>query len=257
MSAPPVRLPAPLRVEGDHIACELPGAHVLFTTRLGGLSDGPYESLNLGPWTDDDPGPVRANRERAAGLAGLQPAALAQGRQVHAASVQRHTQAPAPGATPRDADGQAANVRGVGPIVLVADCLPVALAGEGAVAMLHAGWRGLAAGVLEAGVAAVRELGATGDLHAAIGPGAGLCCYETGEEVHTALAARRDERDGRRLDLAAIATRRLRAAGVGAVHVAGLCTMCATAPGSEGPLFFSHRRDGGVTGRQAGIARRI
>jgi YfiH family protein len=141
-------------------------------------------------------------------------------------------------------------VPGVAPVVLVADCLPIALAADGAVAMVHAGWRGLAGGVIAEGMRAVRGLGAEGDVVAAIGPGAGVCCYEVGEEVHAAFAGHGDAvRDGRNLDLKAIARRELEAAGVAEVHDVDLCTMC-----GDPSLFFSHRRDGGVTGRQAGVA---
>jgi YfiH family protein len=133
---------------------------------------------------------------------------------------------------------------------MVADCLPIALAGHGAVAMLHGGWRGLAGGIVEEGVRAVRELGAEGPLAAAIGPGAGVCCYEVGEEVHEAFAAHGSSvRRGANLDLKRIARERLARAGVETVHDLGLCTICA-----EPSLLFSHRRDGGITGRQAGIA---
>ncbi len=135
-------------------------------------------------------------------------------------------------------------------MVLTADCLPIALAGGGAVAMLHAGWRGLASGIVGEGVAAVRELAGDLPLTAAIGPGAGPCCYEVSDEVHAAFAARgADVRSGRNLDLKAVAALELSRAGVGEVHDIGLCTIC-----SEPSLFFSHRRDHGVTGRQAGIA---
>jgi YfiH family protein len=135
-------------------------------------------------------------------------------------------------------------------MVLVADCLPVALAGGGAVAMLHAGWRGLAEGVLTEGVRAVRELGPQAPLEAAIGPGAGGCCYEVGEEVHQRFASEGERgRRGSKLDLKAIARVQLERAGVQTVHDVQLCTIC-----SSPALFFSHRRDHGTTGRQAGIA---
>jgi YfiH family protein len=134
-------------------------------------------------------------------------------------------------------------------MVLVADCLPIAIAGGGALAILHAGWRGLAGGVVEVGVRAVRELGSPGPLEAAIGPGAGVCCYEVGEEVHRTFAVADGERArrGANLDLKAIAREHLGRAGVDVVHDAELCTICSRD-------FFSHRRDRGVTGRQAGIA---
>ena len=130
--------------------------------------------------------------------------------------------------------------------VHTADCLPIAIGGEGAVAMLHAGWRGLAGGVVAAGVTALRELGADGELHAAIGPGAGGCCYEVGEELSGLFP---DFVTGRLLDLKAVAAAQLREAGVGEVRDVGVCTICA-AP----ERLFSHRRDGPGTGRQGGFA---
>jgi hypothetical protein len=172
-------------------------------------------------------------------------------RQVHGAEVLRIGEpapAGAPGAPPV-ADGQATDRPGVAAAALVADCLPVAVAGGGAVAMLHAGWRGLAGGVLAAGVRAVRELGDGGPLAAAIGPGAGGCCYEVGAEVHAAFADVPEAHRGALLDLKAIARAQLRREAVEVVHDIGLCTLCA-----DPELLFSHRRDHGVTGRQAGIA---
>jgi YfiH family protein len=245
-----VRLQPPFRADGEHIAADLPGAHVLFTTRRGGVSTGPYASLNLGLFTDDDPARVSANRDRVAGAVGVERGHFQQGRQVHAAHVRALAAAPDPHEEPAPADGQATSVAGVAPIVLVADCLPIALAAPGAVAVLHAGWRGLHGGVVAEGVRALRALGGGDVIEAAIGPGAGGCCYEVGEEVHAAFASYGPEvRNGRNLDLKAIARRELEAAGVTAVHDVGVCTLCAD-PG----LFFSHRRDGGVTGRQAGVA---
>ncbi len=126
-------------------------------------------------------------------------------------------------------------------LVYTADCLPVALAGPGGAAILHCGWRGLAAGIVAEGVAAV---GAT---HAAIGPGIGPCCYEVGDEVLGAFAGLGEGIAAERmLDLPEVARRLLREAGVEQVESAGLCTRC------EPELFFSHRRDGGP-GRQAGL----
>jgi YfiH family protein len=142
----------------------------------------------------------------------------------------------------------------VAPTVLTADCLAIVIVGGGAVAAVHAGWRGLAGGVIAEGIRAVRELSDDRDgrdaLTAAIGPGAGVCCYEAGGEVHAEFTAYGDGvRRGRNLDLKAIAAAQLHAAGVQTVHDVGLCTICA-----DPELFFSHRRDKGVTGRQAAIA---
>ncbi len=243
-------LPTPFRWEGEHIAADLPGGRVLFTTRRGGVSAGPFASLNLGRLTADDGANVDANRERVAAAVGLPRERFAYGRQVHGATVRRATEPPGAERPAAEEDGQAIALDDAAVLVFVADCLPVMLAGEGAVAALHGGWRGLAAGIVAEGVAAVRELGARGPLSAALGPGARGCCYEVGEDVHAAFAGVPGARVGERnLDLPAIARRLLENAGVETVHDTGLCTMCA---GAE--LFFSHRRDGGVTGRQAGVA---
>jgi YfiH family protein len=227
---------------GDHIAIDLPGGRAVFTTRRGGASTGPYEALNLGRFTDDDAEAVEANREILAALTGVPRERVAQGRQVHGAHVRRVTEPPFSTTPPGEADGQATALPGVAPLVLTADCLPIALIAPEAVAMLHAGWRGLATGVVDEGVRAMRELGAT-ETVAAIGPGAGPCCYEAGPEVHEAL----DASVGPNVDLKLAARRRLEAAGVVDVHDVGLCTIC-------DERFFSHRRDHGRTGRQAGIA---
>jgi hypothetical protein len=254
-----MRLAPPFHRFGDHIGVGLPGGQALFTTRRGGISRGPYASLNLGlargspgGAPGDEPAAVRTNRARVAGAIGLPVGALAQGRQVHAAHVRRVT-APDQTAEREPADGQATALQDVAPIVLTADCLPVALIATEAVAMVHAGWRGLADGVLAEGVRALRELGAEGEIAAAIGPGAGACCYEVGDEVHAALAhAGPAARRGRCADLKAVARLQLEAAGVEEIHDVGICTIC-----SDPALFFSHRRDAGLTGRQAGIAWRV
>jgi YfiH family protein len=143
------------------------------------------------------------------------------------------------------ADGHAVGAPTVAAMVLTADCTPVALAADGAVAALHAGWRGLAAGVLEEGVRALREVGGKGEMVALVGPCAGACCYEVGEEVHAAFGG--THRNGRLIDLRAIAHERLLAAGVAHVRDAQACTIC-------DERFFSYRREGARAGRQAGLA---
>ncbi len=178
---------------------------------------------------------------------------LCSSRQVHGTDVHvvERLQGAGGRALPIDADGHATALRGVGMMVMAADCLPVALGCDGAVAMVHAGWRGLSAGVLEQGVRAVRALaGEASSIAAIVGPGAGACCYEVGGEVHEAFGALRAlGRDRRRghLDLRAIAHERLRAAGIRDVRHADVCTICDT-------RLFSHRREGVRAGRQAGIA---
>jgi YfiH family protein len=143
------------------------------------------------------------------------------------------------------ADGHASAAEGVAAMVLAADCLPVVLGAQGAVAAVHAGWRGLAAGVLEEGVRALREVGGSGEVVAVLGPCAGPCCYEVGEEVHATFAGA--HRDGRLIDLRAIASDRLRAAGAAEVREVPACTIC-------DERYFSHRREGERAGRQAAVA---
>jgi polyphenol oxidase len=239
--------PAPFHELAGHFAIDLPGARAVFTTRRGGGSHGPYAELNLGFSTDDDPASAAGNRRRLLRDIGAPEAAFMY--QVHSADV-RVIEDVAQAAERARVDGQATAVRGIAPAALGADCLPVAIAGGGAIAVVHAGWRGLEQGVIDAGVHAVRRLtGAdAAALAAAIGPGAGPCCYQVGPEVHARFRGYEHARAGDNLDLKAIAATQLRRAGVGAVHDLGMCTICAP------ELFFSHRRDAGVTGRQAGLA---
>jgi polyphenol oxidase len=239
-----VTLPEPFRWEDDAVAGELPGARLVFSSRGGGVSRGPFESLNLGLLTADPPENVRENRRRLGARLGLTWERFCYGRQVHGARVRRATEPPSQRRPYAEEDGQATALQDAAAIVFTADCLPVLLAAEGGVAALHCGWRPLAAGIVAEGVAALREVGATGPIRAAVGPGARGCCYEVGEEVHAQFADY-DARAGRNLDLAKVARAQLQAQGV-EVHDTGLCTIC-------DERFFSHRRDNGVTGRQAGV----
>jgi len=231
------------------LEADLGGARAAFATRAGGVSEAPFDSLNLGVLTDDENDAVVANRERLAGALGFEPERIPIGLQVHDAELAVHDapQDPSPFARPGspipEVDGHVVAEPGLAPLVLTADCLPVALAGPGGVAMLHCGWRGLAAGIVAAGA------GAVGATAAAIGPGIGPCCYQVGDEVLDAFTGLGEGvAAGRMLDLAEAARRLLREAGVERVEAAGLCTSC------EPELFFSHRRDAGRTGRQGGLA---
>lgn len=240
--AAPAELPAPFTWAGDHVAIDLGhGAHALFTGRRGGVSRAPYASLNLEPRSDDDPAAVAENRARVAAAAGVGEVLSA--RQVHGTRVARD------GEDVAEADGHVTARAGVGCLVLTADCLPVALAAEGAVAMVHAGWKGVSAQILREGVAKLRTFVADGAaISGAIGPCARGCCYEVQDDVRQALGVAPLGRPAP-IDLPALAREQLRAAGVTAIHDCGLCTMC-----TDRSLFFSHRRDGPVTGRQGGIA---
>lgn len=239
-------LPAPFAWQGEHVGADLGhGVRVLFTTRRGGVSQAPFDTLNLGFLTEDAPDDIERNRDVLAQLVGIPRDRFAQGRQVHGARVARVQE---PSDELVETDGQATALDRVACTVLTADCMPVALAADGAVAMLHAGWRGLAECVLEEGVRALRDLGAAGPVTAAIGPAAGGCCYEVGDDVRQALGLE-PIGEPATIDLKANARDRLTQAGVATVHDVGLCTIC-----TDAPLFFSHRRDGGRTGRQGGVA---
>ena len=231
------------------LEADLGGARAAFSTRRGGVSDPPFDELNLGILTGDNRSAVLENRTRLAVALGLEPDHVLMGLQVHGAELARHSfaQDPSPYAHPGTAlaevDGHHTAAPGLAPLVLVADCLPVALLGRGGVAMLHCGWRGLAAGIVERGVRAVDAEAA------AIGPGIGSCCYEVGPEVlEEFVGLGEGVAEGRMLNLAEVARRQLEATGVEQVESAGICTSC------EADLFYSHRRDGERSGRQAGIA---
>jgi YfiH family protein len=228
------------------IRWQVEGYEIAFTTRVGGVSEGPYASLNLGRKSGDEPARADENRRIACEAIGAAVEKLALNFQVHSSRVLRA----APALRGEHADGLWTDEPGLPILAMSADCLPIALvrarATEPAVAVLHAGWRGLLSGIVAAGV---DELGG-GELAAAIGPAIGPCCYEVGEEVAAPFRERfgDDVMCERRLDLWTSAERALRAAGVGHVQRFDRCTAC------EPETFFSHRRDNGRTGRQGVIA---
>jgi polyphenol oxidase len=223
---------------------DAPGPYeVAFSTRLGGVSDGPFESLNLGKLTRDNAEHVVENRRRLCNAVAAEPERLALNLQRHSAIVNR-AQAGSRGVP---GDGLWTDEPGLPMLKLCADCVPVAVArtdGERpALALLHAGWRGLLEGVVAAGAAALR-----GRTAAIVGPSIGPCCYEVGPEVAKPFAERfgGDVLHGRKLDLWASTERALREAGCDTVERLDLCTSC------NPELFFSYRRDG-LTGVQGVI----
>jgi polyphenol oxidase len=232
------------------LEAELPGARAAFSTRMGGVSEPPYEALNVGILTGDEPKRVGENRLRLAGSIERDPEGVVMARQVHGAKLRRHEDPQEPHVyadvvkSPDEVDAQATSNPRLTPLVMVADCLPVALVGPGGVAMAHCGWRGLAGGIVAEAAGAVQAEAA------AIGPGIGPCCYEVGDEVAEPFRARfgDDVMQGSKLDLAEAIERGLRAAGIETVERTGHCTSC------EPELFSSHRRDRGRTGRQGVIA---
>jgi YfiH family protein len=234
------------------IRWDAPGPYtVVFSTRTGGVSTGPYESLNLGAMTRDDPANVFKNRRRLCAEAGADPARATMAYQRHGETVSK--------ATPRgilkptrfeDGDGLWTDEVDQPMLLLTADCVPVAICRadgrEPAVAILHVGWRGLLAGIVTAGVRALRGR----RLAAAVGPAIGPCCYEVGEDVAGPFRARFGGEvlaDGK-LDLWRSTELALHEAGCDSVERLDLCTFC------HPELFFSHRRDRGVTGRQGVLA---
>jgi YfiH family protein len=230
------------------IGLELNGARVAFSTRQGGVSEGPYESLNLGILTDDDQDRVAENRRRLATALGVDAARVAMGWQVHGTDLKQWDAPPKrggyanAGAELAKVDGHTTSERDLALLVLAADCLPVALASDDKVAMLHCGWRGLAAGIIERALQTFPEPPA-----AALGPSIEVCCYEVGPEVLEEFKGIAGAAEGRHLSLRNVAISKLRDAGVEQIESIALCTSC------HRDKFFSHRRDGGVTGRQAGV----
>jgi len=224
---------------------------VVFTTRLGGVSEGAFESLNLGILTEDDPDRVVENRRRLCEAVGVDAETATMAWQVHGSAV---TEAKPKGILERTVfdrcDGLWSDRPGQAMALVTADCFPVAIARADSrrpgLCVLHVGWRGLLEGIVASGTGALAE----GALTAAIGPGIGACCYEVGEEVAGPFRERfgDDVVVQDRLDLGGATERALREAGVVSVERSRHCTAC------EPELFFSHRRDHGRTGRQGVLA---
>ena len=232
----------------EWLEAELPGATVCFTTRRGGFSTPPWDGLNLGILTGDERETVLRNRALTASALGIDGSRLRMGLQVHGDKILEHDDDGeghflSPVADPPQADGQVTALPGLPLLVLGADCLPVAITGPRGLAMLHCGWRGLAGSLVPNAVAKV------GGESAVIGPGIGPCCFEVGGEVRDAFSGLGGGLfEGDNCDLPAVARRVLGDSGVDRIESAGVCTHC------EAGDFFSHRRDAGETGRQAGIA---
>ncbi len=244
----------------------LGGVQAAFTTRHGGLSRGPYASLNLAYAVGDEPRAVSENRRRVARSLGVRLERLVEAEQVHGNGV-AVVGDDAAGSVVLGVDALATEARGVWLAVYAADCVPVLVADpvHPAVAAVHAGWRGAAAGIVPAALRRMREAFGTRPEHVrvALGPAIGGCCYEVGAPVARAMA-HAPQRAGApsplrpsaggegpwHLDLWEAIRQQLDACGVpaGAVETVGGCTRC------RGDLFFSYRRDR-VTGRMAACIR--
>jgi len=240
-------------VKGSFYRWQAPGPYrVAFSTRLGGVSDGAFESLNLSDLGGDDPERVRENRERLCRALEIDPVRATMAQQQHGA-VARRAEAVGlltAGADFPECDAFWSEEPGVGMMLVTADCLPIAIARSGGerpgLALVHAGWRGLLGGVVES---ASRALG-RGPTKAVLGPAIGPCCFEVSEEVAASFRRRFGRRvaSGRNVNLWLAAESALAAAGCNAAERIELCTSC------HPELFFSHRRDHGQTGRQGVIA---
>lgn len=231
---------------------QAPGPYrVAFSTRLGGVSEGPFASLNLGKRTGDELERVLENRKRLCAELEIDPARSTMALQQHGAVAQR--------AEPRgllsqktsfpECDALWSEEPGQGMLLVTADCLPVAIARtedeQPALALVHAGWRGLIAGVLES---TMRALG-HGKTAAVLGPAIGPCCFEVDEELGARFRRRfgREVVSGGKVDLWLAAEKALESEGCTSVERVEICTSC------HPELFFSHRRDQGHTGRQGVI----
>lgn len=225
-----------------------------FLTRLGGVSQGPYATLNLGHTVGDDLGAVQENHRRVFALFGVDRERVVSPYQVHSAHV-RPVGREHGGTVQNGTDGLLTATPGLMLLFRFADCVPLLLWDpvHRAVGLVHAGWRGLANGVVRAAVDAfVRHArSCPEDLWAGIGPAIGPCCYQVGPEVIERVAQavslrpdpvhRRD--DGLYLDLPGAVQAELEALGVRRIEASGICTACHT------DEWFSHRAEGGRTGR--------
>ena len=241
---------------------DAPQAHAFMTTRAGGVSRGSYASMNVGSAVQDDAAAVAANRARLAEAAGARPVFL---RQVHGSRVVRLEPDQAlPDATPPEADAAVSTAPQLAVVIQVADCLPVLFAAPRGVAGAHAGWRGLAGGVLENTVAALCAAAdcRPDEIQAWLGACIGPRAFEVGADVLRAFGAdpaqpdealfvfRPNARGEPRwlADLPELARRRLRAAGIARISGGGWCTV------SDASRFFSFRRDP-PGGRMAAVIR--
>lgn len=263
---------------------QFPGLRHGFTTRRGGVSRGTFATLNLAFHREDDPEAVRTNRQRALAALGGSPQAMVVGQQVHGSRVATVGEAEAgrgsldPGEALPGCDALVTATPGLFLTVLAADCVPLLYYDpvRRVVGAAHAGWRGTARGIARAVVARMEEAFGTrpSDLHVAIGPAIGGCCYPVGEEVVRALAASLPEApldpaagffppgapgaggvpaggpaEGWRVDLKQLNEGQLVAAGVRPERIvrAPHCTF------HEPDLFFSYRRGARCSGAMAGI----
>lgn len=246
---------------------DLPGLRHAFSTRLGGVSSGICESLDLAPNRGDDPANVRENFRRFCAAAGVDPRRMVFSNQVHGDVVRLCTSADGGCGPDRDrnyeADGLITDVPGLPLVVFTADCVPILLCDpvRAVVAAVHAGWRGTALGIVERAVEKMRDVYgcAPEDIRAAIGPSIGPCCFETDPDVPNAMTEamgaaalpfiRSSENGKFFVDLKGLNVRRLERAGLqsGNIDVSAECTACLP------DKYWSHRRTQGQRGSMAAV----
>lgn len=234
-------------------ASEDGGARLCFSTRQGGCSESPFDRLNLGRSTGDDPDAVSENRRRLLAGLGLDPEVLATAGQVHGRTVRT---VGSPGHA-SECDGLVTTSIGLAVAVSAADCIPILYTAPGAVGAAHSGWRGVVGGIPEATVdALIAATGCAPDrITAHLGPCIRVCCFCVGPDVAEQFPSSfvHTVNDSLHVDLAAAARARLLDRGLspGAVYDVGACTSC------EPAWYYSHRRDQGRTGRLWGVAARV
>ena len=216
-----------------------------FTTRIGGVSEGVFSSLNISP-TRGDPADTALNRRLAAEAIGVSDN-FCFTKQVHKTLV-RYAEGPNDYLSAAECDGLWTDRRGLTLFSVYADCVPILLYGRGRIAAVHAGWRGTAAGILKNALRAMEV--DPSEVIAAIGPCIGRCCFM----VHKDVASAFDERypipqpDGRySIDLKAVNADMLADMGVREIHICQECTCC------DGAKYYSHRRDGDARGLMAAM----
>lgn len=240
-------------------------ARHMFTTRIGGVSSGVWESWNLGENRGDDPGCVRENYRRAGEILGVGPDDFAVTKQVHeievrfAAESDRHTVGTP---VPYNADGLVTNIKGLPLMIYIADCVPVLMHDEqaGVIAAVHCGWKSSVADILGVAVGKMLELGAAREnIHAAIGESIGFCCFETDDDVPQAVEKylggdtqgllKKRENGKTLVDLRGANRRRLMQLGLKEenIDMSDECTMC------NQQKYWSHRATDGIRGSQAAV----
>ena len=229
-----------------------PGAVLAFSTRCGGVSAPPFDTLNLGRSTVDRPEAVAENRRRFLAALGLDMHVIATAGQVHGTEVVEVT---GPGHHP-GCDALVTRTPGLALAVTTADCMPLLFTTAGAIAAAHSGWRGTAAGMPRVALQAVCDAAGVppAEVHVHLGPCIRACCYEVGPDVVDRFPASvvRPSGDRWRLDLPSAARAQLLEAGVrpDAIEDVDACTAC------QPMWYFSHRRDAGRTGRHWAVCAR-